>query len=51
MSGTGRNIIIPVTHYMTAARRAGSKNITSGTRRAVSNTKRREVSFFRTRKT
>jgi len=33
-------------HCMSETRRAGRKNITSGTRRAVSNTKRREVSFF-----
>jgi len=33
-------------HCMSGIRRAGRKNITSGTRRAVSNTKRREVSSF-----
>ena len=33
-------------HCMSGTWRAGRKNITSGTQRAVSNTKRQEVSFF-----
>ena len=40
------NRIYNASHCMSGTRRARRKNITSGTRRAVSNTKRREVSFF-----
>jgi len=41
-SGTGHNSSC----CMSGTRRTGRKNITSETRRAASNTKRREVSFF-----